>query len=147
MVDEPTKPETVITVEEVRVLLGEVARLREENARLRGAGDDWRQPMVAAVDDQLMRDIVMDHRTSVHLPSVNSPHAVVRVGYAQPAPLGPPPGSRYVDRIVDAFSQREKLDAIAKESERPDMLVKAKLARDALSRPEPAEPAPFRRRV
>jgi hypothetical protein len=152
---------------EVEELREEIERLRGENAALRGKpmspeelrawhadmkrqlallaelrareSGHWSAPMAQAVPTSVVQDIVRDHRTSVHLPSPPSGQGVVQLGsgWVTPKPLGPVPGAKYIDDIEQAFSQRERLD----------MLVKEKLARDVLTRAEPAEPAPFKRRV
>jgi hypothetical protein len=127
MSEEPTNS-TVITVEEIRVLLNEVARLKAENARLRGLpADDWRAPMMAVVDDQMMRDIVREQSRSVHLPSPPASQGVVQVGsgWVNPLPLSKSvPGVEMIDRVAEGFAQREKAEAVAKQREVAAALAK-----------------------
>jgi hypothetical protein len=70
--------------------------------------------MYEAVPDSLMRDIVNDHRRGVSPPSSlattpgEPPRPPRGTGWADPAPLGPPPGINYIDQMMDAQDARDR---------------------------------------
>ena len=77
------------------------------------------QAMLNAVPDRLMADIVNDQRRGVSPPSSlattpGDPPRPARpgTGWADPAPLGPPPGTRYVDALCDAADAKDRAERI-----------------------------------
>jgi hypothetical protein len=72
--------------------------------------------MVAAVPSGLVRSVVADRAAPVDLraaPSAVPTKSPLRGGWAEPVPLGPPPGIELIDQQVDAADLVDRL-ALAK---------------------------------
>ena len=92
------------------------------------------QAMLNAVPDRLMADIVNDQRRGVSPPSSlastpGDPPPLPRggTGWAQPAPLAPPPGVALCDAMMDAQDAKdraERIDAAIDRAARMGMISK-----------------------
>ena len=86
--------------------------------------DSALRAMVAAVPDNVMRDVVRDNRaptTPATIPSSQStgprPSAGDGTGWGAAAPIGPPPGLRYVDAQLDAQDAKDKAERIRQDAQ------------------------------
>jgi hypothetical protein len=84
--------------------------------------------MVAAVPDQLMRDIVRDHAGAPTGPTTMNPASTSRgggpanvpgsgTGWSREIPLGPSPHQRYVDQQIDAQDVKDKAARIRQDAQ------------------------------
>jgi hypothetical protein len=90
----------------------------EAEARRRGL-EPWQLAAMRAVPVDLVRDLVADSRRGPSQPSsmVTKPEAPAAPkgnGWAEPTPLGPPPGVALIDRMVDV---QDGIDRAARERE------------------------------
>ena len=86
--------------------------------------DSALRAMVAAVPDNIMRDVVRDNRaptTPATIPSSQStgprPSAGDGTGWGAAAPIGPPPGLRYVDAQLDVQDAKDKAERIRQDAQ------------------------------
>jgi hypothetical protein len=73
--------------------------------------------MMEAVPDKLMADIVNDQRRGIPPPSSlaaapNAPEPPRGSGTYTPAPLGPPPGQRWIDAMLDEADAKDRVQRI-----------------------------------
>ena len=86
--------------------------------------DSALRAMVAAVPDNIMRDVVRDNRaptTPATIPSSQStgprPSAGDGTGWGAAAPIGPPPSLRYVDAQLDVQDAKDKAERIRQDAQ------------------------------
>jgi hypothetical protein len=126
---EATAKEFNVTVDECaeQVLKGLRARLARRIPRDIAPG--VLAEMQAACPDDVLNDIV--RRGSIQGPSgiatsgqVTAVHSAPGIfgsqnGWRVPMPMGPPPGTNYVDRICDEFDRRDRAELAQKMGLRP----------------------------
>jgi hypothetical protein len=82
--------------------------------------EEWKQEMIRAVPDSLLRDIVNDSRRGPAAPSslassVQSEKP--RAPSGGTTPIQPPPGIKYVDQLCDAADRRDRAVRVQQEME------------------------------
>jgi hypothetical protein len=92
----------------------------EAEAKARGL-QPWQVLAMRATPDNLMRDLVADSRTRASEPRSmavlpeSEPNPVTKgTGWAEPAPLQPPPGQDLIDRLCSAQDRTDRLAELQK---------------------------------
>jgi hypothetical protein len=75
----------------------------------------WQLEMARAVPTSVIQDIVADNRRAQELKPLSEEVAQKpRGGWVDPAPLAPPPGIQYVDRIAAHFERLDRAELARK---------------------------------